>query len=85
MNFHMDVVPGVPVDEARKQALSIAMESFGFRQVLANDVAELAVYITDDQRPNYEAISDDWLLSNPDGYCKWFESKSDPEPVGSGQ
>lgn len=82
MNFHMDVVPGVPVDEARKQALSIAMESFGFRQVLANDVAELAVYITDDQRPNYEAISDDWLLSNPDGYCKWFESKSDPEPVG---
>lgn len=82
MNFHMDVVPGVPVDEARKEALSIAMESFGFRQVLAKDVAELAVYITDDQRPNYEEISDDWLLSNPDGYCKWFESKSYPEPVG---
>lgn len=78
MNFHMDVVPGVPLDSTRKLELSAAMESFGFAQVLAEDVAELAVYITDDQRANYRVISDDWLLSNPDGYCKWFESKSDP-------
>ncbi|RON51766.1 nucleotidyltransferase domain-containing protein [Pseudomonas frederiksbergensis] len=76
MSFHMDVVPGVPVDKAKMQALSMAMESYGFQQVLAEDVAELAVYITDDRSPIYEVISQDWLLSNPDGYVKWFESKS---------
>ncbi|MBV6659795.1 nucleotidyltransferase [Pseudomonas yamanorum] len=78
MSFHMDVVPGVPVDESRRMALSAAMESYGFQQVLATDVAELAAYITDIRDTSYELISQDWLLSNPEGYAKWFESKCEP-------
>jgi hypothetical protein len=76
LSFHLDIVPGVPLDDTRKHQLFVAMESFGIDKVVASDVADLAVYITDDRAPNYRAISDDWLLSNPDGYCKWFESKS---------
>lgn len=76
MSFHLDIVPGVPLDDSRKRVLCVAMESIGVERVVANDVAELAVYITDDRSTRYRVISDDWLLSNPDGYCKWFESKS---------
>lgn len=76
MSFHLDIVPGVPLDDSRKRVLCVAMESIGVESVVASDVAELAVYITDDRSTSYRVISDDWLLSNPDGYCKWFESKS---------
>lgn len=77
-SFHMDVVPGVPVEEGRRQELAITMESYGVKQVLAQDVSNLAVYITDRRRPDYEDVNAGWMISNPDGYCKWFESKSEP-------
>lgn len=78
LSFHMDVVPCIPADEGRRKELAVAMESHGFQDDLAHDVASLAVYITDDRSSDYERKSEDWLLSNPDGFCKWFESRSLP-------
>jgi hypothetical protein len=37
--------------------------------------ANLAYNITDDRSYNYEMISSDWNISNPEGYARWFESR----------
>jgi len=47
----------------------------GNAEVLAQEVAELAMAITDDRHPFYRGISEDWNISNPEGYAKWFESR----------
>lgn len=75
LNFHMDIVPGIPAHAGRQQTLFKAMESYGLGVDLAADVARLAVSITDDRTPNYTIVSEDWLISNPEGYAQWFESR----------
>ena len=75
LSFHMDIVPCIPAQEGLRQSLFKSMESYGLGRELAADVSELAVSITDDRHPNFSAISDDWLISNPEGYAQWFESR----------
>jgi hypothetical protein len=75
LNFHMDIVPCIPAKETNRQTLFKAMESYGLRRELAADVSALAVSITDDRHPNYSRISEDWQISNPEGYAQWFESR----------
>jgi hypothetical protein len=38
-------------------------------------VSSLSVDITDNTLANYQEISPDWNVSNPEGYAKWFESR----------
>jgi hypothetical protein len=33
------------------------------------------VSITDNRHPNYRAVTHDWLISNPTGFARWFESR----------
>lgn len=92
--FHMDVVPGIRADEARRRALIEAMQVTGIDAPLAQEVARRALWITDIQHKDYAYISDDWPSSNPGGYQLWFlsrmhggikkylaEAQVDPAPV----
>lgn len=75
MSFHMDVVPSIPEEAQRRQLLLETMVRAGSNNVLAQAVAGLAGAITDNRLPNYELISQDWRVSNSEGYAKWFESR----------
>lgn len=65
--FHMDIVPAVPNGQDTRTLL----ESRGFDARLAGT----AIAITDNERANYRAITNDWPRSNPKGYLEWFKSR----------
>ncbi len=75
LKFHIDVVPCIPADEQRVRSVYESMTLGGMDQVLAQGASELTVSITDDRLPNYEQISSDWNISNPEGYAVWFENQ----------
>lgn len=75
MNFHMDVVPSIPEETRRLESLQEAMIKSGKDKFLAQAVAKFAGSITDKRLRNYELITTDWLISNSEGYAKWFESR----------
>ena len=60
LKFHMDILPCIP------EVTSTNSESiFG----------DHLVSITDNQSPFYFEVNDDWLVSNPEGFALWFESR----------
>ncbi|MEM8497838.1 MAG: nucleotidyltransferase [Pseudomonadota bacterium] len=74
--FHIDVVPCIPEDDEGKLVLKSRMvERSNLEEELAGSVSDLAVFITDNQNPQYYEISSNWLISNPQGYAQWFESR----------
>lgn len=75
LNFHMDVVPSIPEEQHERGLLKEAMVREGLNDILAQNVADLAGAITDDRLPSYSQISDDWRISNSEGYALWFESR----------
>ena len=75
LQFHMDVVPSIPEATSRRQIIREAMIQAGTSHSLAEIVASWAGAITDNRFPNYERISDDWRISNSEGYAVWFESR----------
>ncbi len=75
LSFHMDIVPCIPAGAPRRTQLKEAMVRGGEDIDLAARVAEQAVAITDNRHHDYKRISDDWLISNPEGYAQWFVSK----------
>jgi hypothetical protein len=68
VGFHLDSLPCIPVPLQFSQAL----EASGIVQRFASTAA----YITDKKHPKYWTISDDWPVSNPRGFARWFESKA---------
>lgn len=76
INFHIDIVPCIPEKETRRSLIKEAMIKNGVDDRLSELVSERTVAITDNRmKPEYEIITDDWKVSNPDGYAKWFESR----------
>lgn len=75
LRFHLDAVPCLPEGGESKLSLRHSMERFGLTESLAQTIADLSVNITDRTRPNYHTVSLDWLVSNPEGYARWFESR----------
>ncbi len=73
LSFHIDVVPCIPAKEEKKAFIKEALLLEGINDYLSQSVANLTVIITDDRHPKYEQICDDWKISNPQGYAKWFE------------
>lgn len=73
--FHIDVVPCIPAHELDQDEI---FEGYldGFSSASAKDLGQHEIYITDDRSPSYEIISDDWLLSNTEGYALWFEEQA---------
>ncbi|MBB5865441.1 nucleotidyltransferase [Xanthomonas sp. 3058] len=73
--FHMDVVPGLRADDQRRAVLTERMATAGLDRPLAAEIARRALWITDDQRPDFDELTHDWPSSNPGGYQKWFLSR----------
>lgn len=68
--FHMDVLPAVP--DAQRQRLLREARSMSLAFV------EKSVGITDSEHENYRVRSDDWPVSNPNGYAEWFYERMRP-------
>lgn len=76
LSFHMDIVPCIPESETGRGVLKRRMvENSRFDDALAQNVSELAVSITDNTDPFYKVTTDDWRISNPEGYARWFETR----------
>lgn len=75
LSFHMDTLPAVPHEEQTRRVLQERMVKAGVTEDLATDVSSFALAITDKTRPNYDIVSPDWNISNPEGYARWFESR----------
>lgn len=76
LNFHLDIVPCIPENDISRSTLKSRMvEATKLDEVLASRVADLAVSITDNEDHGFAVITDDWRISNPEGYARWFESR----------
>lgn len=75
LSFHMDAVPSISESNSRKTMLRENMIKADIHVSLAEHVAESAGAITDNRRWNYNLIDDDWLISNSEGFARWFESR----------
>jgi hypothetical protein len=75
LNFHLDTVPSIPETFERRRLIQDAIIRTGAEAELAKIVANLTGAITDDRMWNYQIIDDNWLLSNSEGFARWFESR----------
>lgn len=76
LSFHMDIVPCILADEDMITESCAALENFNFGENLAKSVSAETVNITDDRSiKDYEKISTNWHISNPEGYARWFEAR----------
>lgn len=82
MNFHMDVVPCIKKEQTMAMVHSRFYEdSFDEQELIGSNEnienwEKLTVYITDNESPYYDSICMAWNQSNPEGFAKWFKSKS---------
>ncbi len=65
--FHLDILPALPNGKQFKALL----ESRNF----SSEWAEDSIAITDKTLMNYSHITEDWPVSNPVGYSKWFRKR----------
>ena len=76
IKFHLDIVPCIPLRTTDKRAYEqMIHEAYQYQENLSQSVVDLAINITDNRLENYSEISKDWLISNPEGYLKWFEDR----------
>ncbi len=73
LSFHMDIVPCIPESEKRHRLILESMTKAGESESIAGSASQLTVSITDDRHHGYNQICEDWEISNPEGYAKWFE------------
>lgn len=80
MSFHIDVVPCIPVREFDDLLYGSFYENIYEEQdlILSPDNVEawssLSALITDNESFCYNAISEKWNHSNPEGFGKWFRA-----------
>lgn len=75
LNFHMDAVPSIPESSYKKQLIQEAMIKTGLSEQFAINITNMTGSITDNRLSNYDQISNDWKISNSEGYARWFESR----------
>jgi len=68
--FHMDILPCV--DDSKKFIDQLEI----YKYAESTSYKERAVAITDKRSEGYETISNDWEISNPQGYYLWFQEQS---------
>lgn len=73
LSFHLDAVPCLSETVERKARMKALMLRHGSGDALAQMLADLTIAITDKTEPNYAKLTQDWPLSNPEGYARWFE------------
>ncbi|ABR46435.1 hypothetical protein Amet_0200 [Alkaliphilus metalliredigens QYMF] len=68
--FHMDILPCV--DDSKKFIDQLEI----FKYAETTSYKERAIAITDKRSEAYNMISNDWEISNPQGYYLWFQEQS---------
>lgn len=71
----MDIVPCIPEEDTEQKILLESMVNSGLDRIVAQRASQFSVAITDDRHQSYNKICDDWNISNPEGYGKWFEHR----------
>lgn len=79
ISFHMDIVPCIPEDEVRRKTIFESIRKSGLDELFAGSASQTTVSITDDRHKNYKNICDNWNISNPEGYARWFEYRMNPQ------
>lgn len=79
LNFHMDIVPSIPADVERKNAILESLLNTGLDEFVAGAASQTTLSITDDRNLGFKRICWDWNISNPEGYAKWFEYRMNPQ------
>ena len=74
LSFHMDIVPSIPADDLRQKLIFESLRKSGADEFFAQSTSHMTISITDDRNPEYKQLSENWNISNPEGYAKWFES-----------
>ncbi|PEU03534.1 nucleotidyltransferase [Bacillus cereus] len=83
VGFHLDIVPCIPLENERKEIYeSRLFEAYGYEQTFNQDVAHFAVNITDNENEDYSTITDEWNISNPQGYVRWFQNRMQKNEQG---
>jgi hypothetical protein len=75
LKFHVDTVPCIPELDEWRRVLQQRMIQAGTVEILAERISKLAVSVTDDRTVSYRTLSNDWNVSNPEGYALWFENR----------
>ncbi|QOK30039.1 nucleotidyltransferase (plasmid) [Cytobacillus oceanisediminis] len=76
IKFHLDILPCIPLNNDKQADYKKVLEgAFNYKESLNNSMVHVAINITDDRIENYKKISQDWNISNPEGYLKWFEDR----------
>lgn len=75
LSFHMDIVPCIPASEDKRGSIYDAVLRESKSESFAKNASNLTIDITDERHPEYRTISNDWEISNPQGYALWFESR----------
>lgn len=75
LEFHIDAVPSIPEGFERQEFMKTAMVSYGIDGNIARGIVQHAGAITDNRMPNYKQLSQDWKVSNSEGYALWFEAQ----------
>ena len=75
MSFHIDVVPAIPAPASNRTSMMTLMLERGVDARIAEDVSSKSIQITDNKEENFNSISPDWPISNPEGYAIWFQSQ----------
>lgn len=73
--FHMDIVPSIPASLPRISQNLILLESKQVNRSLASSISNNVLFITDQRESNFDQISAEWPVSNPEGFAIWFESR----------
>ena len=82
MNFHIDIVPGIPVLEGDCSNYGFFyVDTYLKGELILNEHnlslwKSLSLLITDAESNDYEQISENWHHSNPEGFAKWFRAKA---------
>lgn len=83
MKFHMDIVPCIPEDSIRRDSIRRAISQYVPNEVLAGTVSSFTVGITDDRHPLFRTSCGNWNISNPEGYARWFDSRTRLADLGT--
>lgn len=76
IKFHLDIVPCIPLNSDKQLVYKKQLEdNFKYEEFLNKSMVSTAVNITDERLDNYTIVSQDWNISNPEGYLKWFENR----------
>lgn len=75
ISFHIDIVPCLPADIKKCQLIQESIKNIESSYDLGKSISQTTVFITDDRHEHYREICDDWNISNPEGYAKWFEHR----------